>query len=112
MRAGFPDQFDINDFLIIFKARIDNFEQYSNNLKDLCSQLVRSCGLKWKDFKLGNTKIFFRNSKLKVLADKLNGDVQIIIDCFKKKKNCTNEMAHCNNYHSFMFDSENSANAR
>lgn len=84
MRAGFPDQLDIKHFLNIFKERLDNFEQYST--KDICSQLVRSCGLKWKDFKLGNTKIFFRNSKLNVLTDKLSGDLQIILDCFKKKK--------------------------
>lgn len=63
---------------------------YSNKIFDsqkvVCSEIIRSCGLKWKDFKLGNTKIFFRNGKLDLISEKLKGDLTLIIDRHKKLK--------------------------
>lgn len=85
MRNGFPSYLDINDTFNIFKPYLEYSENSSINQKVVCSEIIRSCGLKWKDFKLGNTKIFFRKEKLNIVMEKIQtGDLQQIINRYKK----------------------------
>lgn len=85
MRKGFPSHLEINLIFDIFKQNLDN-DEHSCSRKDICSSLIRSCGLKWRDFKIGHTKIFFRNGKLDSFNEKLKGDLQLIINHHKKLK--------------------------
>ncbi|XP_031627793.1 myosin heavy chain 95F-like [Contarinia nasturtii] len=74
MRIGFPNFISIADLFIKVKSNLE-FEDYANtNPKEFCNLLIRSCGLLWKDFKIGNTKIFFRCKKLDLLTEKLNDE--------------------------------------
>lgn len=86
MRMGFPCHMDINDFFNTFKHNFDNFEAVSNDKKNVCGQLVRSCGLSWTDFKIGNTKIFLRNGKKDIIDEKLNADLELIVKRYKNLK--------------------------
>lgn len=86
MRTGFPSYLDIADIFDLFKQSLEQSEHTLINRKYICSELIRACGLRWKDFKLGNTKIFFRNGKLDVLTEKLKGDLNFIINRHKKLK--------------------------
>lgn len=54
--------------------------------KQFYGLLLRSCGLKWIDFRFGNKKLFLRNGKLDTLNDKLKCDFQIIMSRCKKLK--------------------------
>lgn len=86
MRIGFPSHMDINDFLNTFEQHLEYCKAISNNRKDICSELLRSCGLRWKDFKIGNTKIFFRIGKRDVITEKLKGDLEQIVKHRRKLK--------------------------
>lgn len=72
-----------NDLLQRFKQNLE-FPQYFDGQKEFCALLLRSCGLKWNDFRLGNKFIFFRNGKNDKLNEKLRGDSKIIINQCKK----------------------------
>lgn len=86
MRVGFPCHMSIADLFNTFKSNL-KFEGYcSTNPKKISNILLRSCGLKWKDFKLGNTQIFFRSGKLEILSEKLKEDSQLIIQRLEKLK--------------------------
>lgn len=85
MKTGFPSQMEISKIFDKFKQNQDQCES-TNNRKQVCSELLRSCGLNWPDFKVGNTKIFFRNGKLDILSEKLNGDLELIINRHRKLK--------------------------
>lgn len=85
MRIGFPTNMEISDVLDKFEKSL-NYCESNYNRKTICSELIRSCGLRWKDFKLGNTKVFFRNGKIDVVSEKLEGDLQLIINQQKKLK--------------------------
>lgn len=84
MRNGFPDHLNIDHIYDVFKANLDYCKNTFDNRKIICSEIIRSCGLKWVDFKVGNTKFFFRNGKLDVLTQKMKLDQQIIIGFHKK----------------------------
>lgn len=86
MRTGFPSHLDISDLLKMFDKNLNYFNNIFDSQKVICSEIMRSCGLKWKHFKLGNTKIFFRNGKLDLLSEKLKGDSTFIINRHKKLK--------------------------
>lgn len=79
MRVGFPSHLSIAELYNMFKDNVE-FETYisNSNPKDFCNLLVRTCGLKWQHFKLGNTQIFFRSGKLELLSEKLKEDPKII----------------------------------
>lgn len=85
MRTGFPAHLDILNLLNLFKSK-QYFSVKIENQKLICGEVMRSCGLEWKDFKLGNTKIFLRNKKLELVSEKLNGDLALIINQHKKLK--------------------------
>lgn len=87
MRAGFPSYLDINEFFEQFKfTSIISSTNRKASRKEICGELIRSCGLKWSEFKIGNTKIFFRNGKQEVVTEKLKGDLNSIINRHKKLK--------------------------
>lgn len=86
MRIGFPSHMDINDFFDIFKQYPVYCEATSNVRKDICQELLRACGLRWKDFRIGNTNIFFRNGKRDVITENLDGDIEKIVMRRKKLK--------------------------
>lgn len=78
MRIGFPSHISITKLFDMFKLKLE-FESYTTySPKYFCSILIRSCGLKWTDFKLGNTQIFFRRGKLDILSEKIKEDAIII----------------------------------
>lgn len=86
MRIGFPSHMSIEELFNMFKSNVE-FEKYTfPNSKEFCNQLLRSCGLKWKDFKLGNTQVFFRTGKLEILSGKINNDMKIIKRHIEKLK--------------------------
>lgn len=68
------------------KVNLDSSKHFSISRKAMCGELVRSCGLKWGDFKFGNTKIFFRVGKLDIMEQKLKGDSEYILNCYRKLK--------------------------
>lgn len=82
MQTGFPDYMQIRDLLIKFKQNLEDI----NNQKQLmtCNSLLRACGLKWQDFKCTDKSVFFRNGKIDILNEKLNGDLQIVFNDLKK----------------------------
>lgn len=86
MKTGFPSHMAINDLLDLFKQNAEYCGHTLNDRKEICSELIRACGLKWRDFKLGNTKIFFRDGKLDILTEKLKCDLSLVIERHKKLK--------------------------
>lgn len=79
MRTGYPSHMNIDDLFNQLNLDLE-FSQYaSENQKEFCGILLRSCSLNWKDFRLGNKKIFFRNCKMDELNEKLKGDLKVII---------------------------------
>lgn len=84
MRNGFPDHINITDLHCKFEQHFHLFEYDSTDQKQFWSLLIRSSGLIRKDFKFGNSKIFFRAGKLELLNEKLSNDLSIIIERFKK----------------------------
>lgn len=78
MRIGFPSHMSIADLFNKFKSNSEFEDHTSINPKDFCNLLLRSCGLKWKDFKLGNTQICFRSGKLEMFSEKLKEDSKVI----------------------------------
>lgn len=85
MRIGFPAHLDIPDLFKMLNSK-QYFNEQIGSQKVICAEIMRSCGLEWKDFKLGNTKIFFRRGKLDLISEKLNGDLTLIINQHKKLK--------------------------
>lgn len=73
----------IDDILSQFKQNQVFSEYASKNQKNCCGTLIRSCSLKWNDYRFGNTNVFFRNGKFEILANKLKDDLQVIINRFK-----------------------------
>lgn len=74
MRLGFPSHMSIAEPLNMFKSNSE-FEVYTHtNKKQFCTILLRACYLKWTDFKLGNTQIFFRKNKIDFFSEKLKED--------------------------------------
>lgn len=74
MKAGFPSHLSIAEVLNKFKS-CSEFQHVSyKNQKDFCTILLRACCLKWIDFKLGNTQIFFRKGKIQKFYEKLKQD--------------------------------------
>lgn len=57
-----------------------------NNQKDFCSILLRACRLQWNYFKIGNTKVFFRDGKIELLTEKLESDADQILFRINKLK--------------------------
>lgn len=78
MRIGFPSHISIVTLFNMFKSKSEFTEYTHKNPKEFCNMLIRSCGLMWKDFKLGNTQIFFRSEKLEILSEKLKEDAEVI----------------------------------
>lgn len=86
MRTGFPSHMNIDDLLNQLNLNLE-FSQYASKYqKEFCGILLRSCGLKWKDFRLGNKNVFFRNGKMDKLIEKLKGDLEVIINRCKELK--------------------------
>lgn len=80
MKQGFPDHMNIIDLLDLY----DEFKQHRNNTntnqKEFCSKLLRACDLKWCDFKIGSTQIFFRKGKFELLAENLkSGPKEVLL---------------------------------
>lgn len=86
MQTGFPSHMKIADIFTVIKQNLDMYKYACKNQKQFCNALLRSCGLKWRDFKIGSSKVFFRNGKLDMLTEKLKDDFPIIIDRFNKIK--------------------------
>lgn len=86
MKTGFPSHLSIADLFHKFKSDPAYLKFTSTDQKDFSNKLLRSCGLRWKDFKLGNTKIFFRKTKFDILSEKLKEDSQTIINRLYKLK--------------------------
>ncbi|XP_055308258.1 uncharacterized protein LOC129572340 [Sitodiplosis mosellana] len=92
MRLGYPYHMNIDDLFNQFKQNqnVEFSKCISTNQKleqkEFYGLLLRSCGLKWIDFRLGNKKLFLRNGKINTLTEKLKGDFQIIINRYKTLK--------------------------
>lgn len=86
MQTGFPSHMNIADMFTVFKQNLEMYEYASKNQKEICNALLRSCDLDWRDFKIGSSKVFFRNGKLDILTEKLKDDFQNIIDRLNKIK--------------------------
>lgn len=84
MRKGFPTHINISDLCYRFEQHIHLFDYNSTDQKQFWNLLIRSSGLTRKDFKFGNSKIFFRMGKLELLNEKLSDDLPVIIERFKK----------------------------
>lgn len=74
MRIGFPTHMSILELIDKFKLEFQEYTSIISNPKEFCNRLLRSYGLVWKDFKIGNTKIFFRKQKQEMLAKKIESD--------------------------------------
>lgn len=57
-----------------FQLEFQAYTSIISNPKEFCNRLLRSYGLVWKDFKIGNTKIFFRKEKQEMLVKKIESD--------------------------------------
>lgn len=84
MRIGFPTHMSIADIIDKSKSVFENYT--STNPKDFCNVLLRSCNLKWKDFKLGHTQVFFRSGKWELFSAKLKDDTEVIKQRIDKLK--------------------------
>lgn len=84
MKIGFPSNMSISNLFnnIMSKSQFMKYTSFSP--KEFCNILLRSCSLKWTEFKLGNTQIFFRNGKLEILSEKLREDPKVIIQRLDK----------------------------
>lgn len=80
MRLGYPYHINLNDFFNKIEQNVEFSKYVSTNQKEFYSLLLRSCGLKWIDFRLGNKKLFLRNGKIDILTEKLKADFEIIIN--------------------------------
>lgn len=74
MKAGFPSHMSIAEVLNMFKSSSEFQHVSYENQKFFCTILLRACCLKWIDFKLGNTQIFFRKGKIQKFYEKLKQD--------------------------------------
>lgn len=84
MRTGYPTHMNIDDLFKDFKLNFQEFFKLAYiNQKEFYCLLIRSCGLKWNDFRLGNRIVFFRNGKANMLTDKLKDDCQLIINRYQ-----------------------------
>lgn len=90
MRSGFPSHMNTSDLFNVLKMNSEFSEHVSKDLskdqKEFWSAIVRSCGLKWNDFKLRNSKIFFRRGKHEILKEKIENDLQTIINRYRLLK--------------------------
>lgn len=86
MRVGFPSHFSIAEIFNMFKENLEFKDYISTHPRNFCNLLLQSCGLKWKDFKLGNTQIFFRSGKFELLSEKLKEDSKLIKQGLDKQK--------------------------
>lgn len=86
MRTGFPSHMNIDDLINQFKQNQEFSNDASRNQKKVCGILLRSCGLKWNEFRISNTHVFFRDGKLDIVTEKLKDELQIIINRYKKFK--------------------------
>lgn len=86
MRVGFPCHMNTDDLLNRFKLNpeLPKNGQNADDQKGFCSILLRSCGLNWNDFRLGNKTIYFRNGKIDKLNGKLKDDLRNIINQYKE----------------------------
>lgn len=78
MRAGYPSHWCIAELFNKFEKNPEFKDYTSTNPKDFCHLLLQSCGLKWKDYKLGHSQIFFRTGKFELLYEQLKEDTEII----------------------------------
>lgn len=86
MRIGYPDQINIDELLNRFKESSELSSHITKNQKHFFNTLLRSCGLRFMDFRIGNTNIFFRNGKINLLMEKINDDVDIIMNRYMRLK--------------------------
>lgn len=86
MRLGYPYHINLDDFFNDIKQNMEFSKYVSTNQKEFYGLLLRSCGLKWIDFRLGNKKLFLRNGKIDILTKELKADYEIIINRCKKLK--------------------------
>lgn len=86
MKTGYPAHISIDDLCNKFASNEDFNKYICTNQKDFCSILLRACQLKWNHFKIGNTKIFFRDGKFEMLTQKLKSDSKEILFRMNKLK--------------------------
>lgn len=86
MRTGYPSHINIDYLLDRFKQNMDFSKYVTKNQKEFCETLLRSCGLKWKDFRIGNKNVFFRNGKVDLLTESLKQDSKAIFNRYMRLK--------------------------
>lgn len=86
VKTGYPSHMSIADLCQKFVSKKGFKEYICNNQKDFCSILLRACGLQWNYFKIGNTKVFFRDGKIELLTEKLESDADQILFRINKLK--------------------------
>lgn len=91
MKIGFPSHMTIEELINMFKLNSDFMDYTTKSPKEFCNMLLRSCGLLWKEFKLGNTQIFFRKGKLELFSERLKDGPKTIKQRLDKQKRLRNK---------------------
>lgn len=72
MKTGYPSHMSIADL-----SNSINSTHSHINIKEFCILLLRACSLKWSDFKVGNSQIFFRKDKIEMCLAKLRNSKEV-----------------------------------
>lgn len=76
MRSGYPVHMKIEDLLNQCKKML-KLSKSVENQKEFCSTILRSCGLRWKDFRIGNRNVFFRSEKMDIITENMKDEVKV-----------------------------------